>query len=84
MLIENSRRSLKFVEILVSEEEEENEEESSHIKAKTKKSFNDQKFAKIWLDGPLKAMRVKEMITHYKNSWLLNKFSILLSTFGNV
>ena len=35
------------VEILVSEEEEENEEESSHIKAKTKKSFNDQKFAKI-------------------------------------
>ena len=47
MLIENSRRSLKFVEILVSEEEEENEEESSHIKAKTKKSFNDQKFAKI-------------------------------------
>ena len=35
------------VEILVSEEEEENEEESSHIKANTKKSFNDQKFAKI-------------------------------------
>ena len=34
------------VEILVSEEEEENEEEASHIKAKTKKSFNDQKFAK--------------------------------------
>ena len=35
------------VEILVGEEEEENEEESSHFKAKTKKSFNDQKFAKI-------------------------------------
>ena len=41
------QRRLRDVEILVSEEEEENEEESSHIKAKTKKSFNDQKFAKI-------------------------------------
>ena len=35
-------------------------------------------------ESHIKAMRVKEMITHCKNSWLLNKLSILFSTFGNV
>ena len=35
-------------------------------------------------ESHIKAMRVKEMITHYKNSWLLNKLSVLFSTFGNV
>ena len=35
-------------------------------------------------ESHIKTMRVKEMITHYKNSWLLKKFSVLLSTFGNV
>ena len=35
-------------------------------------------------ESHIKAMRVKEMVTHYINSWLLKKFSVLLSTFGNV